>query len=65
MAGLAAGLVETLREIGGAVGVAAESTVLVSQASEKIGSADPAASRLIFLIRSAGRWYNRQPREGG
>lgn len=32
MAGLASGLIETMREIGGAVGVAAVSTVLVSRA---------------------------------
>jgi hypothetical protein len=34
MTGLASGLVETMREIGGAVGVAAVSTVLVSRAGE-------------------------------
>jgi hypothetical protein len=33
MTGLASGLVETMREIGGAVGVAAVSTVLVSPRS--------------------------------
>lgn len=33
MTGLASGLVETMREIGGAVGVAAVSTVLISQAA--------------------------------
>jgi EmrB/QacA subfamily drug resistance transporter len=43
MTGLASGLVETLREIGGAVGVAAVSTVLVSRAGEIAGAADPAA----------------------
>jgi EmrB/QacA subfamily drug resistance transporter len=43
MTGLASGLVETMREIGGAVGVAAVTTVLVSQAGEIAGAADPAA----------------------
>jgi hypothetical protein len=42
MTGLASGLVETMREIGGAVGVAAVTTVLVSQAGEIAGAADPA-----------------------
>ena len=32
MSGLASGLVETMREIGGALGVAAVSTVLISRA---------------------------------
>jgi hypothetical protein len=42
MTGLASGLVETMREIGGAVGVAAVSTVLVSQTGQ-IGAGDPAS----------------------
>ena len=46
MTGLASGLVETLREIGGAVGVAAVSTVLVSRAGEIAAAADPAARGL-------------------
>jgi EmrB/QacA subfamily drug resistance transporter len=46
MTGLASGLVETLREIGGAVGVAAVSTVLVSRATEIAGAADQAARGL-------------------
>jgi MFS family permease len=46
MTGLASGLVETMREIGGAVGVAAVSTVLVSRAGESAGAADPAAREL-------------------
>jgi hypothetical protein len=45
MTGLASGLVETLREIGGAVGIAAVSTLLVSRAGE-IAGADPAARGL-------------------
>jgi EmrB/QacA subfamily drug resistance transporter len=46
MTGLASGLVETMREIGGAVGVAAVSTVLVSRAREIAGAADPAVRGL-------------------
>jgi EmrB/QacA subfamily drug resistance transporter len=46
MTGMASGLVETMREIGGAVGVAAVSTVLVSRAGEIAGAADPAARGL-------------------
>jgi predicted MFS family arabinose efflux permease len=46
MTGLASGLVETMREIGGAVGVAAVSTILVSRAGELAGAADPAARGL-------------------
>jgi hypothetical protein len=46
MTGLASGLVETMREIGGAVGVAAVSTVLVSRAGEIAGAVDPAARGL-------------------
>jgi len=42
-AGLASGLVETMREIGGAVAIAAVSTVLVSRTDEARGIADPAA----------------------
>jgi EmrB/QacA subfamily drug resistance transporter len=40
--GLASGLVETMREIGGAVGVAGVSTVLISRADEIAGAANPA-----------------------
>jgi EmrB/QacA subfamily drug resistance transporter len=46
MAGLASGLVETMREIGGAVAVAAVATVLVSRASEVNGAADAATRGL-------------------
>jgi MFS family permease len=46
MTGLASGLVETMREVGGAVGVAAVSTVLVLRAGELAGAADPAARGL-------------------
>ena len=46
MTGLASGLVETMREIGGAVGVAAVSTILVSRAAEVARAADPAAREL-------------------
>jgi EmrB/QacA subfamily drug resistance transporter len=46
MTGLASGLVETMREIGGAVGVAAVSTILVSRAGEIAGAANPAARGL-------------------
>jgi hypothetical protein len=46
MTGLASGLVETMREIGGAVGVAAVSTILVSRAAEIVGAADSAAREL-------------------
>jgi MFS family permease len=46
MTGLASGLVETMREIGGAVGVAAVSTVLVSRAGEIAGAANPASHGL-------------------
>src|SRR5260370_34599998 len=46
MAGLGSGLVETMREMGGAIGVAAVSTVLVSRAGEIAGAADPAARGL-------------------
>lgn len=45
MTGLASGLVETMREVGGAVGVAAVSTVLVARAGE-IAHAGPAARGL-------------------
>jgi EmrB/QacA subfamily drug resistance transporter len=40
--GLASGLVETMREIGGAVGIAAVSTVLTPRLSDASGIADPA-----------------------
>jgi len=46
LTGLASGLVETTREIGGAIGVAAVSTVLVSRVGEIPGAADPVARRL-------------------
>jgi hypothetical protein len=46
MAGLASGLVETMREIGGAIGVAAVSTVLISRVGEIPGAADPATRGL-------------------
>jgi EmrB/QacA subfamily drug resistance transporter len=46
MTGLASGLVETMREIGGAIGVAAVSTVLISRVGEIPGAADPAARGL-------------------
>jgi hypothetical protein len=46
MTGLASGLVETKREIGGAIGAAAVSTVLVSRASEIAGATDPATRGL-------------------
>jgi EmrB/QacA subfamily drug resistance transporter len=42
-AGLASGLVETMREIGGAVGIAAVSTVLASHARSASDLANPAA----------------------
>jgi EmrB/QacA subfamily drug resistance transporter len=41
--GLASGLVETMREIGGAVGIAAVSTVLVSRARDAVDIVGPAA----------------------
>jgi EmrB/QacA subfamily drug resistance transporter len=46
MTGLAGGLVETLREIGGAVSVAVMSTVLASRAGEINGAVNPSARRL-------------------
>ena len=51
MSGLAAGLVETIREIGGAVGVAAVSTVLVSRARV---NAFHAAFWLTFVVATLG-----------
>jgi EmrB/QacA subfamily drug resistance transporter len=42
-AGLASGLVETMREVGGAVGIAAVSTVLTSRIRDANALADPAA----------------------
>lgn len=42
-AGLASGLVETMREIGGAVGIAAVSTVLVARTDDAAGIANPLA----------------------
>ena len=46
MTGLAGGLVETLREIGGGVGVAAVATVLVSEIGKIPAAANPTAHRL-------------------
>ena len=46
MVGLAGGLVETLREIGGGVVVAIVATVLVSRAGTRAGAASSAAHRL-------------------
>jgi hypothetical protein len=46
MTGLASGLVETMREIAGAIGVAAVSTVLVSRAGPFAGGAGQAARAL-------------------
>ena len=62
MTGLASGLVETTREIGGAVGVAAVSTVLVSRAGEIAGAtpglatvnAFHAAFWVIFVVALLG-----------
>ena len=45
MVGLASGLVETMREIGGAVAIAAVSTVLVSRSANAARIADPALQR--------------------
>jgi EmrB/QacA subfamily drug resistance transporter len=46
LTGLASGLVETTREIGGAVGVAAVSTILVMRVGAIAAAADPAAREL-------------------
>jgi hypothetical protein len=46
MTGLASGLIETMREIGGAVGIAAVSTILVSRAGDIAAAGDPAARGL-------------------
>jgi EmrB/QacA subfamily drug resistance transporter len=55
MTGLASGLIETIREIGGAVGVAAVSTILVSQAAELAGAdAFHAAYWVIFGVAVVG-----------
>jgi hypothetical protein len=51
MTGLASGLVETTREIGGAIGVAAVSTVLVSRA---VVNAFHAAFWVIFAMAALG-----------
>jgi len=48
-AGLASGLVETMREIGGAVGIAAVSAVLVARTSDTLQGADPAARQAAAL----------------
>jgi predicted MFS family arabinose efflux permease len=47
--GLASGLVETMREIGGAVGIAAVSTVLVARTRDAIEIAGPAARQAAAL----------------
>jgi EmrB/QacA subfamily drug resistance transporter len=47
--GLASGLVETMREIGGAVGIAAVSTVLVARTTDAIELAGPAAREAAAL----------------
>ena len=49
MAGLAGGLVETLREIGGGLGVAVGATVLVSRFGGVGGAAHPAVHRLALV----------------
>jgi hypothetical protein len=61
MTGLASGVVETMREIGGAVGVAVVSTVLVSRADDIASTADPAAANafhaafwVIFVVAALG-----------
>jgi hypothetical protein len=51
MTGLAGGLVETMREIGGAVGVAAVSTVLISRAGV---NAFHAAFWVLFVVAALG-----------
>jgi EmrB/QacA subfamily drug resistance transporter len=51
MTGLASGLVETMRQIGGAIGVAAVSTVLVSRAGV---NAFHAAFWVIFVVAALG-----------
>jgi hypothetical protein len=51
MTGLAGGLVETMREIGGAIGVAAVSTVLVSRAGV---NAFHAAFWVLFVVAALG-----------
>jgi sugar phosphate permease len=47
--GLASGLVETMREIGGAVGIAAVSTVLVARTTDAIELVRPAAREAAAL----------------
>jgi EmrB/QacA subfamily drug resistance transporter len=47
--GLASGLVETMREIGGAVGIAAVSTVLISRTDDASQLASPAAREAAFV----------------
>jgi EmrB/QacA subfamily drug resistance transporter len=46
MTGLASGLVETMREVGGAVGIAAVSTILISRAGDIAGAGDSTARGL-------------------
>jgi hypothetical protein len=46
MTGLASGLVETTREIGGAISVATMSTVLISRADQIAGTTGQAARAL-------------------
>jgi EmrB/QacA subfamily drug resistance transporter len=48
-AGLASGLVETMREVGGAVAIAAVSTVLIRSGREVAQVADPAARQATLL----------------
>jgi hypothetical protein len=49
--GLASGLLETMREIGGAVGVAVVSTVLVSEVGEIAGAADSTVREPALVVR--------------
>jgi EmrB/QacA subfamily drug resistance transporter len=48
-AGLASGLVETMRQIGGVVGIATVTTVLVTRANDALQSAGPAARQAAAL----------------
>jgi MFS family permease len=57
LTGLASGLVETMREIGGAIGVAAVSTVLISRFGEIPGAADPAARGLAMANAFHGAFW--------
>ncbi len=61
--GLASGLVETMREIGGAVGIAAVSTVLVARTRDAIEIVDPAGASGRGLRRvPVGVRRHRRPR---